>query len=364
MPHIDTLKKQAKQLVRWHKDRVYTVGERIRAGLPRAAGLTDAQVLAAPFTLADAQAIIAREQGFADWAALKAGHIDTPTDPGPAGARAEPQARLRLVEAMLFVSDVAASCRYFEEVLGFATVFTYGEPAFFGQVARDGVPLNLRHVDGPVFVGDIRAREDLLAAQIGVSNLKSLYAEFKAAGADFHQPLKKHPWGGQDFVVRDPDGNLISFGWGAEPADTQRPAGWRDGPKNEANLAHSPLALAISFIDAINRGDVERLAALMADDYVLQVFDEAPRAGRAGAIAGWRGYLTSFPDYVIHPQRCAAEGPRVAILGATSGSHLRLPDAEELKMSLIWLCETAGGKVRSWRLVADTAEARAAHGLE
>ena len=122
--------------------------------------------------------------------------------------------RMKLVEATLFVADVQASCRYFEAVLGFATVFTYGEPPFFGQVARDGVPLNLRYVCEPVFVEGIREREDLLAAQIGVAGVKALYEAFKAAGATFHQGLKRHPWGAIDFVVKDPDGNLISFGGG------------------------------------------------------------------------------------------------------------------------------------------------------
>jgi catechol 2,3-dioxygenase-like lactoylglutathione lyase family enzyme len=122
--------------------------------------------------------------------------------------------RLKLVETTLFVADVPASCRYFEDVLGFATVFTYGEPPFFAQVARDGVPLNLRLVHEPVFVGGIREREDLLAAQIGVAGGEALYAAFKAAGAEFHQGIKRHPWGATDFVVKDPDGNLISFGWG------------------------------------------------------------------------------------------------------------------------------------------------------
>ena len=122
--------------------------------------------------------------------------------------------RLKLVEATLFVSDFDASRRYFEDVLGFSTVFTYGEPPFFGQVARDGVPLNLRYVCDPVFVGDIREREDLLAATIGVSGVKALYEEFKAKGAQFYQGIKRHPWGAIDFVVQDPDGNLISFGWG------------------------------------------------------------------------------------------------------------------------------------------------------
>jgi catechol 2,3-dioxygenase-like lactoylglutathione lyase family enzyme len=122
--------------------------------------------------------------------------------------------RMKRVEATLFVADVEASCRYLADVLGFATVFTYGEPPFFGQVARDGVPLNLRYVCEPVFVEGVREREDLLAAQIGVAGVEALYEEFSAAGATFHQSLKRHPWGAIDFVVRDPDGNLISFGWG------------------------------------------------------------------------------------------------------------------------------------------------------
>ena len=126
-----------------------------------------------------------------------------------------PAPRLKLVEATLFVSDLCASCRYFEDVLGFTTVFTYGEPPFFGQVARDGVPLNLRYVCEPVFAGDIRQREDLASAIVGVSGVKALYEEFKAKGAAFHQGIKRHPWGAIDFVVKDPDGNLISFGWGS-----------------------------------------------------------------------------------------------------------------------------------------------------
>ena len=212
MPTLETLKKQAKLLVRWHGERLYTVAQRLRGGLPRFAGLTDAEVLDQPFALADAQAVIASELGFSSWAALKTG-----LDPMPTATTAKPPAtpRLKLVEAMLFVSDLRASCRYFEEVLGFATVFTYGEPPFFGQVARDGVPLNLRYVCEPVFAGDIREREDLLAAQVGVSGVKALYEEFKARGAAFHQGVKRHPWGAIDFVVKDPDGNLISFGWGS-----------------------------------------------------------------------------------------------------------------------------------------------------
>jgi len=214
MPTLETLKKQAKLLVRRHRERLHTVAPQIRSGSPRFAGLTDAEVLDAPFTLADAQALIAAERGYPSWAALKAGMAAETKAKSPPRAGARP--KLRLVEATLFVADIGAACRWFEEVLGFSTVFAYGEPPFFGQVARDGVPINLRYACEPVFAGDVREREDLFGAMVGVSGVKALYEEFKARGAVFHQGLKRHPWGAIDFVVKDPDGNLISFGWGSD----------------------------------------------------------------------------------------------------------------------------------------------------
>ena len=53
-------------------------------------------------------------------------------------------------EPQLYVSDIAASCEFYSRMLGFSVAFTYGEPPFYAQVSRDGVRLNLRHVDRPV----------------------------------------------------------------------------------------------------------------------------------------------------------------------------------------------------------------------
>ncbi len=123
----------------------------------------------------------------------------------------KPKAALSAAYPQLFVSDVAASCAFFVEKLGFAVAFAHGEPAFYAQVRRDRARLNLRHVDGEVFSGDVRAREKLLAAHIPVDDVAALHAELRAAGAALHQGLTRQPWGAEDFVVRDPDGNLICF---------------------------------------------------------------------------------------------------------------------------------------------------------
>ncbi len=125
--------------------------------------------------------------------------------------------RLGPAQPTLYVSDVAATCAFFADKLGFATVFTYGEPPFYGQVRRGDARINLRGTELPVFVGDVREQRDLHATDIEVADVDGLYAEFQARGAPVFQTLCLHPWGVRDFVVRDPDGNLIAFGHNPNP---------------------------------------------------------------------------------------------------------------------------------------------------
>jgi ketosteroid isomerase-like protein len=125
----------------------------------------------------------------------------------------------------------------------------------------------------------------------------------------------------------------------------------------------SPDAVALRFIDCINRNDIEGLAALMTDDHKLVIFDEAPVRGREQNKEAWNGYATSFPDYVIYPHRLAERHGQVAILGHTTGSHLGLPDDEESKLTLIWIAGIEGDKLSSWTLIADNPQNRQAWGL-
>ena len=210
MPNLENLRKQAKLFVRWHRERHYTVAAQIRALLPRYKDLSDRQVLDATFKLSHAQELVARQAGFESWQALKAG-VQTMSDTVPA-AMAPPT--LTSIEAELFVADIAKSCAFFTEKLGFTVVFTYGEPPFYGQVRRDVARINLRMVCEPVYVGDIRERENLLAASMTVDSaaeIKQLFAQYQEAGVDFYQTLRQEPWGARTFIVRDPDGNLLLF---------------------------------------------------------------------------------------------------------------------------------------------------------
>ncbi len=210
MLNLENLKKQAKLILRWHRERHYPVAAQIREHLPRFLNLSDSEILAASFKLGDAQEVVAKQQGFDSWLSLKAGLLNPPlrVTPSPSKAiiiGAEPQ---------LVVSDVKKACDFFCEKLGFTLVFSYGKPPYYAQVSRDVAHLNLRCVEQTVIQSTVRNREELLSASMTVATaeeIKLLFLEFQSAGVDFHQTLKKQPWDAKTFVVKDPDGNLLLF---------------------------------------------------------------------------------------------------------------------------------------------------------
>lgn len=208
MPRLDTYRKLAKQLVRWHREGNYSIGSRIR-GLARYRELTDAEALKLKFPLGEAQEIVAREAGFESWSALKAHVVGQPVS-----RRAPSQAAQPIVKAaipVLFVSDVSSSAVFFRDKLGFTVDFLHGHPAFYGAVSRDGATLHLRFVHEPVIPAELREKEALLAAFLTVDDVKALFEEYKQKGAPLLGTLHKEPWGGPTFTVRDPDGNRLCF---------------------------------------------------------------------------------------------------------------------------------------------------------
>jgi hypothetical protein len=121
--------KQAKQLVRCHREGNHSIGGRIRR-LARYRTLTDREALALAFPLRETQEIIALDAGYASWAAMKVAVADGPSEIKPAAPA------LRLTRA-------------------------------------------------------VQDRDGFIVAFIEVENVKALYAEYVASGAIFDQKLKK-----------------------------------------------------------------------------------------------------------------------------------------------------------------------------
>jgi uncharacterized glyoxalase superfamily protein PhnB len=210
MPDLENLKKQAKLILRWHRARHYPVAAQIRELIPRFLNMPDSEILAASLTLSDAQELVARQQGFDSWQALKTG-VSTKSRK----VKSSPsKATITGAEPQLLVADIERSCEFFCKKLGFSIVFSYGSPPYYAQVGRDVARLNLRCVEGPIVDATVRNGEELLSASMTVATtdeIKLLFLEFQSAGVTFHQRLKRQPWGAKNFVVKDPDGNLLLF---------------------------------------------------------------------------------------------------------------------------------------------------------
>jgi uncharacterized glyoxalase superfamily protein PhnB len=210
MPNLENLRKQAKLILRWHRERHYPVAAQIRALMPHFLNMSDSEILAASFKLSDAQEMVARQHGFDSWQTLKSGLPTTSRK-----LKSSPsKATIVGAEPQLLVADIKRSCLFFCEKLGFSLVFSYGDPAYYVQVRRDAALLNLRRVDGSVLESTTRDREELLSASMTVATadeIRLLFLEFQSAGVTFRQKLKRQPWSAKNFVVKDPDGNLLLF---------------------------------------------------------------------------------------------------------------------------------------------------------
>jgi catechol 2,3-dioxygenase-like lactoylglutathione lyase family enzyme len=211
MPNFENLKKQAKLILRWHREQHYPVAAQIRGLMPRFLNMSDSEILAASFQLSDAQEMVARQNGFDNWEALKTGVSTTRRKIKSSPA---PKATIVGAEPQLSVADISRSCDFFCKKLGFSLVFSYGNPPYYAQVRRDAARLNLRFVElSPVSSTD-RDGEELLSVSLTVATageIKLLFLEFQSAGVTFSQKLKTQPWGAKNFVVKDPDGNLLLF---------------------------------------------------------------------------------------------------------------------------------------------------------
>ena len=53
--------------------------------------------------------------------------------------------------------------------------------------------------------------------EVEAEDLNVMYDHLRAAGIEPESPPKREPWGETDFMVVDPDGNLVEFGLADDP---------------------------------------------------------------------------------------------------------------------------------------------------
>jgi catechol 2,3-dioxygenase-like lactoylglutathione lyase family enzyme len=110
--------------------------------------------------------------------------------------------RFERVTPILSVSDVDASIAYYQDKLGFADHWHWGDPVAFGGVSRDEIEI--------FFCRDAQGSPGTWMS-IWVDDVDALHQEFQARGADIVQPPTTFDWSVREMNVRDPDGHRIRF---------------------------------------------------------------------------------------------------------------------------------------------------------
>ena len=115
-------------------------------------------------------------------------------------------------QPILCVTDMLRSLRYYVDVLGFTNAPWGNE--HFTAVSRDRAGLYLcRGGQGQAGTW----------AWIGVSDVATLYDEYRESGADIRLPPTNYQWA-YEMQVRDPDGHVLRFG--SDPLDEQPIVNW------------------------------------------------------------------------------------------------------------------------------------------
>lgn len=108
---------------------------------------------------------------------------------------------------VLAVLDLARSTDYYTSALGLGVEFTAPGWTFLARGSFRVMLGECTDATPPAELGD-----HSWYGYITVSDATALYAEYRAAGVEFIQPLADKPWGMREFGIRTIDGHRIMFG--------------------------------------------------------------------------------------------------------------------------------------------------------
>lgn len=99
----------------------------------------------------------------------------------------------------LHVADLQRSVEFYKRIPGAALLFH--QPDQFAMVRI-----------GTGRLGLLKAQSVSFHVELETNDLDGMYDQLRLAGIEPQAPPAVRPWGERDFLVNDPDGNLIEFG--------------------------------------------------------------------------------------------------------------------------------------------------------
>jgi uncharacterized glyoxalase superfamily protein PhnB len=111
--------------------------------------------------------------------------------------------------SVLAVRDLAASTRFYIDVLGFQRDFGDGSDGW-SFLSRGGFKVMLGECPDERPASELGSHS--YVAYVLVEGIDELYAELAARGAEIPTAPRTEPWGLREFGVRTVDGHRIRFG--------------------------------------------------------------------------------------------------------------------------------------------------------
>jgi len=126
--------------------------------------------------------------------------------------------------------------------------------------------------------------------------------------------------------------------------------------KMEPATNNPQLRLVNDYIDAINKGDINTLNRLMADDYLFIDAHDNRVHGKEGMEKSWIGYFEMFPDYRIEIDQIIEKGSTFCLLGYASGTYKNLKNEQNTnywRVPAAWTIIIENNQVKHWQVYAD-----------
>ncbi len=173
-------------------------------------------------------------------------------------------------------------------------------------------------------------------------------------------------WDGDDQrgdASRKPPQSLVRFCAGDDERCDRRRDGTIEGSEKpshanasadrEGGTPMTPEEVVNAFVEAVNSGSAENLAAWMTPDHVFVDSDGTGTNGREAMLDGWRAYFTLVPDYRIVVAERFSRGDTVVLLGTATGTIQHdgvLKPENRWSVPAAWRAVVKGEKVAVWQL--------------
>ena len=118
-------------------------------------------------------------------------------------------------------------------------------------------------------------------------------------------------------------------------------------------MSTKSLEVAIAFVEAVNAGSVDRLAALIPEGHIFIDSDGAEYQGKSRMVLSWRDYFAMVPDYKIIVKGTFAAAGTIMIAGEAEGTFAQdasLKPENHWRVPAAWRAVIEDDKVAVWQV--------------